>query len=116
MDVVGIGFPCIDFLINVDRFPVPNSYAMLQDFSWQGGGKVSTALVALGRLGIKTRLIAAMGDDVFAKFLIADFRRHGVDTSKLKIDPEGTTTLSVPLSDTQTGSRSFLCSSSTCKK
>lgn len=115
MDVVGIGFPCIDLLLNVDEFPQPNSYARLQDYSWQGGGKVATALVALGRLGVETGLLSVMGGDPFAKFLIGDFQRHSVDTSHVIIDPAGTTTLSVPLSDTATGSRSFLFSFSTCR-
>lgn len=116
MDVVGVGYPCIDFLLNVDAFPAAESHCLLRDYSWQGGGPVPTALVALGRLGACAGLIGVVGGDSFGRFLSEDFRRHGVDTSRLVVDEAGETSLSVPVSDRQTGSRSFIFNFGTCRK
>jgi sulfofructose kinase len=116
MDVVGIGFPCIDFLINVDQFPETNSAAILREFSWQGGGKVATALVTLGRLGVETGFAGVVGGDAFGTFLVEDFKRHGVDTSRLIVDAAASTSLSVPISEKLTGGRSFIFNFGTCRK
>ena len=60
MDVVGIEIPCIDLLVHVDRLPRENEGARLLEYSWQGGGKVATALVTLARLGAKTGVIGVL--------------------------------------------------------
>ena len=116
MDVVGIGYPCIDFLINIDKFPESNSGTRLRDYSWQGGGKVPTALVALGRLGIPTGLLGTAGDDAFGMFNIEDFKRHGVDTSRFIIDRGKSTSLSIPISETEKHARSFIFNFGTCRR
>lgn len=116
MDVVGIGFPCIDFLINVDRFPATDSAAILRDYSWQGGGKVATALVTLGQLGVSTGFVGVVGGDAFGSFIAEDFKRHGVDTSRLVVDAAASSSLSVPISEKLTGGRSFIFNFGTCRK
>jgi sulfofructose kinase len=116
MDVVGIGYPCIDFLINIDKFPVSNTGTHLKDYSWQGGGKVPTALVALGRLGASTGLIGTAGDDAYGKFCVEDFKRHGVDLSRFIIDKGASTSLSIPVSETEKQTRSFIFNFGTCRR
>jgi sulfofructose kinase len=116
MDVVGIGYPCIDFLINIDRMPESNGATLLREYSWQGGGKVPTALAALGRLGVHSGLIGAVGGDTFSRFCVEDLERHCVDTSRMKVDPEGTTSLSIPISETEKRTRSFIFNFGTCRK
>ena len=75
IEVVGIGNPIMDFLIHTNKIPVTNGVSRLMDYSWQGGGKVPSALVALGRLGVKTGIIGVVGDDAFGRFCIEDFKK-----------------------------------------
>lgn len=107
MDVVGIDNACMDFIVQIDKIPASNSYEVLRNYSWQGGGKVPTALVALGRLGIETGLIGFFGSDFFGKFCIEDLNRHKVDTSHMICDGADTT-LSICLAERLTKGRSFI--------
>ena len=107
MDVVGIDNVCMDFIIQIEKIPATNSYERLINYSWQGGGKVPTALVALGRLGIETGLIGLAGKDPFGEFCIEDLKRHMVDTSRM-IREDTNTTLSICLAERKTKGRSFI--------
>lgn len=106
-DAIGIESPCIDFALNVDQLPSPNLGAELFDYSWQGGGKLSTGMLAAARLGARCALMGPIGDDVFSRSCLHDFERHGVITSHLKVK-EGTTSLSVVISDHETHGRSII--------
>ena len=108
MDVVGIDNPIVDMLLHIDRIPHTNSFVEMKRYSFQGGGKVSTALVALGRLGAETGMIGIVGKDSFGAFCIDDFKRHRVDTSKIKLIDNFNTPLSVCLVEKETSGRSFI--------
>ena len=116
IEVVGIGDPIMDFLIHTNRIPVTNGVSRLKDYSWQGGGKVPTALVALGILGVRTGIIGVVGADAFGRFCIDDFKRHNVDTSRLIVDPNGRTTFCICLSEQESQGRSFNGRGSTVRK
>ena len=116
IEVVGIGDPIMDFLIHTNRIPVTNGVSRLKDYSWQGGGKVPTALVALGILGVRTGIIGVVGADAFGRFCIDDFKRHNVDTSRLIVDPKGRTTFCICLSEQESQGRSFNGRGSTVRK
>ncbi len=107
-DIVGIGTPCIDLNVNVDKLPDPNSYVPLRQHSWQGGGKVATGLVTAARLSAKCAFWGAVGDDLYGRFCVADFKKHHIDTSGLYLRHQQTTDLSIVLSDSATLSRSFI--------
>ncbi len=108
MDVVGIDNPIMDCLLSLNKIPASNSYERLDGYSWQGGGKVSTAFIALGRLGIETGIIGVIGNDPFGRFCIKDFQRHKVDTSRLIIEDGASTTLSFVLIEKEKKARSFM--------
>lgn len=108
IDVVGIGYPVMDFLIHTKTFPIPNGGGQLEEYSWGGGGKVASALVALGRLGVDSGIIGVVGDDAFGRFCIDDFNRHRVDTSRMVVDPESQTAFCICISDAETQGRSLI--------
>lgn len=108
MDVVGIERPCMDCLLHVRELPKPNEGSEILETSWQGGGKVATALVALGRLGARCAMIGEVGNDSYGKFCIKDFEDHNVDTSHLYVVEDGQTPLSFVLSDDETKGRSIM--------
>lgn len=111
MDVVGIDNPMLDMLLHVDRIPCTNSYEKMKLYSFQGGGPVSTALVALGRLGAEAGMVGIVGMDHFGAFCVDDFKRHNVDTSHVKSEPGVNTTLSVCIVEKETSGRSFIIKS-----
>ncbi len=107
MDIVGIGQPIKDFLMVIDKMPAENSFTALEDYSSQGGGKVSTALVAASRLGMKCAVMGTVGQDQKGRFVRDDFIRHGIDTSHLIERREGETGYCVCLAERSTQNRRF---------
>ncbi|MGI6665715.1 MAG: carbohydrate kinase family protein [Christensenellaceae bacterium] len=74
--------------------------------TWQGGGKVSSALTAVGQLGGISSMIGMIGADSYGDFLLHDFAYYNVDTSRMIQD--GNNAFSVVLSDLQTHGRNIL--------
>jgi len=107
-DIVGIDFPCQDFVLNVDHLPTPNQGARVSASSWQGGGKVASGIVSSARQGAKCAIMGAVGDDIFGKFCYEDFKRHGIDVSSLIMRKDRYTQLNIVLSDKATMGRSIL--------
>lgn len=114
-DVVGIDMPCFDFAINLSTLPKPNSSQHFQELSFQGGNKVSTGMVAAARLGAKCAMAGAVGGDVFGRFCLEDFERHGI-ACQVKVRKGETTALSFVLSDQETQGRSILYHPGTCSR
>ena len=107
MNVAGIGTPYFDQLLSIDVLPVTDNGARTLESSWQYGGKVPTALVALARLGYTASIHANVGG-IFGKCIRRDFERHGIDCSHL-VDIPGTQSGAVVcLAEKSTGGRSFL--------
>jgi sugar/nucleoside kinase (ribokinase family) len=107
-DIVGICTPCMDLNVNVKNFPVRGRMENANQISWQGGNKVSSGLVASARLGARCAIIGHVGDDVFGRFNLKDFNRHGIDTRAMTAAPSAATSLSIVLSDAATGERTFV--------
>jgi len=107
-EVVGIDMPCIDLNLNMNAFPKAGAGESINQTSWQGGGKVATGMAACARLGAKCAMMGCVGDDIFGNFIVNDFKRHGIDTSAMKIKPDQSSSLSIVLSEKAEGSRTFL--------
>lgn len=106
--VVGIDYPCLDYIVGTDRLPPTNGEADIDCESWQGGGMVPTALVALGRLGVRSGLMGISGDDIYGRYCAADLERHNVDTSRVLVDPGSTTDFCICVAERSTQGRSFI--------
>ena len=106
--VVGIDMPCMDLNVALPTFPQADHGERINQLNWQGGGKVASGMVACARLGISCAMLGAVGDDIFGKFIIADFKKHGIDTSGMRITEGGTSSMSVVLSEAEKGSRTIL--------
>lgn len=108
MDVVGIETPCVDLLANIPKIPEANRGTRLQNYSWQGGGKVSSAMVAAARLGARCGMIGVVDGGTYGKFCLDDFKDHGIDVSRMIIDEDGETPFSIVLADDETHGRSII--------
>lgn len=111
MDVAGLDFPCMDCLIHLSHLPEPNESMRVMENSWQSGGKVSTALAALGRLGAKAAILGSVCGDHWGRFCKEDLEFHGVDTTRLRVT-EGRMGLNYVLSDDVSQGRNILYSGS----
>jgi len=63
LDVVGVGINVIDYLFRVPHFPESNTKMDALGATIQGGGLTATAMVACGRLGLRTRYIGKFGSN-----------------------------------------------------
>ena len=84
-DVVGLGLNSVDLLCELKTFPVFNSKSEASNISYEGGGQVATAMVALSRLGLNVSYIGSIGDDEFGKFSIDSLRNEGVNVENVTI-------------------------------
>ena len=61
MEVVGIGVPYYDMVINVSKMPGLDGAAGANEAFYQGGGKVATAMAAAARLGRRASRYCGQG-------------------------------------------------------
>jgi len=115
LDVVGLGYCSYDYLAMVPQRPEFDADTQtLTDFATDGGGPVSTALVALARLGAGTAYIGVLGDDAHGQALGAMFAVEGVDCSRLRWAAGCRSQVCVILVEQRTGRRSILCHRPNC--
>jgi len=81
-DIIGLGMNCVDCLLKVPSI-TDLSHKHVLDWSIQGGGKAATAVVAAARLGAKTSIMTKVGEDEAGDFVISDFKKYGVDVSRI---------------------------------
>ena len=81
-DIVSIGEPMIEF--NQTR---PGAPEYLQGY----GGDSSNMVIAAARAGARTAYVTRVGDDEFGRLFLELWRREGVDTRGVAVDPEAHT-------------------------
>lgn len=109
MDVVGIGTPYYDMVINVSKMPGLDGAVGANEAFYQGGGKVATAMAAAARLGRSAGMMAKVGENHRGQFIINDFRYNGVDTSAIIVDAPGTSSpFCLSLSEEEHKTRIFI--------
>jgi ribokinase len=108
---VGLGTCAYDILAITPRMPAFDDVHMtpLTGLVHDGGGQVSTALVALARLGVRTGYLGVVGGDLEGHFLVDQFVRAGVDTARLRLQAERRTNVCLLLVEESTGRRAILC-------
>ena len=75
-ELIAYGTPFIDNLVHIDHLPThKDEGARILQTSWQGGGKVSSALTAFGQLGGYSTMLGVAGADSYGEFLIRDYQR-----------------------------------------
>ncbi len=84
-DCLGLGIALVDILMQLKDYPRAGGKADAERTTIQGGGPIPTAMVTLSRLGKKPTLLAAVGDDIFGKFAVAELKKDKVDTSLIVV-------------------------------
>ncbi len=107
-DVIGLGASTVDILSLVDHLPAEDEDMRGTDISVQGGGPVATAMVTLARLGARTAMIDAIGDDWRGALIRDEFQREGVAVDTLKVGHGWTSPTSCILVKSDNGARSIV--------
>jgi 5-dehydro-2-deoxygluconokinase len=76
-DLISMGRACLDLYANEIGVP----FAEIKNFAAYVGGCPANIVVGVQRLGLKTAMLAAVGDDPVADFVVKFLADEGVDTS-----------------------------------
>ena len=104
-DVVGLGLNATDTVIRVRQFPALGGKERLLSSSMQAGGQIATALVTCQRLGLRTRYVGKLGDDIGGRFQLASLRREGLDLRYIRVARRTPNQLAYIIVDEATGER-----------
>jgi len=74
----------VDLLGSVERFCGRDEAVQLKDLTISPGGHAGNCAIALTRLGVSSRLFAAIGGDVFAHIVLQALEEAAVDTNFIK--------------------------------
>ena len=113
-DVIGLGQPIQDLLVELEQLPETNHNLAMNDYIFQGGGNVATAMVASGMMGLKAAMIGSVGDDLFGNALLADFEFNGVDTSHIIVESGTRTDFCICVTERAVEGKEFISKQGTC--
>jgi sulfofructose kinase len=107
-DAVALGLNAVDHLIVVPQYPEFNTKTGFISHRLSAGGQAASAMVALARLGLKSRYIGSVGDDDLGQFQIRSINSEGVDSSGITIVPGAETQTAFILVDQSNGERTIV--------
>jgi sulfofructose kinase len=85
--IVCAGITTLDFIYAIDAMPTEPLKYRSNTMVTSGGGLAGNAATACARLGAKVKLVARLGDDVWAGAMIDELVRDGVDCSLVRRCP-----------------------------
>ncbi|MBI5879067.1 MAG: carbohydrate kinase family protein [Chloroflexi bacterium] len=86
-DIVGVGQCVMDRIVRVEALPAPGRTTVTTSDVEVGGGMTANALVAASHLGLRTAIVAGIGDDDTGRRIRRDLEMEGVDTRGLVARP-----------------------------
>jgi len=89
-DIVGLGTLAMDVLVQVDRLPGPDGFAVVTGRSYLPGGSGTNVIAQAARLGAAAAYIGKVGDDQLGGQIIDSLQAEGVDTAGMRVLPGGT--------------------------
>jgi sugar/nucleoside kinase (ribokinase family) len=96
-DLLCIGGISLDLMLTASNVPELDEKLVVDFAGRAGGGLVANAACAASRLGLSTAWAGAVGDDEYARFLLDDFARFGVDAAFAETIPGAATNFCVIL-------------------
>jgi len=73
------------FILNYSRYPVSGETLRVNSMRIEHGGKGSNQAIGIRRMGLDTKIIAAVGSDAFGELAIKKWKSEGIDISGVKI-------------------------------
>ncbi len=106
--VVGIGANVHDTLIVLPEYPAEDTKLRAKSKLSVGGGPCATGLVACAKLGQSCAFLGNVSDDESGKFLIADFKKYGVETKYMTAKENCDSFVSYVMLSEKTASRTIV--------
>ncbi len=91
MKIAVIGSTNIDVVSYIDKVPAGGETRAAQNFHTAHGGKGANQAVAAAKLGADVLMVSAVGNDLFGKGALENYRNNKIDTSRVSV-VEGTAT------------------------
>jgi len=97
LDVLAVGELCPDFILSgiKARAPVLGTEQEMGGYRLVLGSATALCTVALARLGLRTAMVARVGDDEYGRFCVGRLREEEVDVAGIIVDAERATGLTV---------------------
>jgi ribokinase len=83
--IVVVGSSNMDLVVKSLRIPVPGETVMGGEFLMVAGGKGANQAVAAAKLGAKVFFVARLGNDLFGRKSLDNFRLEGLDTTYVSL-------------------------------
>lgn len=87
-EILIIGSSNTDMVIKAEKLPLPGETVLGGEFFMSQGGKGANQAVAAARLGGQVTFVAKLGDDMFGQQALQQYKREGINTDFVVIDPE----------------------------
>src|SRR3954462_12024126 len=71
----------MDLFIETPRFPKPGEAILGSNFRRAPGGKGANQAYTIARMGMRTAIVGAVGEDAFGDEMVANLQSVGVDAS-----------------------------------
>jgi sugar/nucleoside kinase (ribokinase family) len=107
-DAVALGLNAVDHLVVVPHYPEFNTKVAFIAHKFAPGGQCATAMVALSRLGLRTKYIGKIGDDDIGRFQMKSLADEGVEASGVMIVDGVESQTAVIIIDRENGERTIL--------
>lgn len=85
--ILVIGSSNVDFIMGVDSLPGVGETVTDGAFQQTYGGKGANQAVAAARAGGQVTFITGLGEDIYAPTILANFRRDGIRTEHILVQP-----------------------------
>jgi sulfofructose kinase len=115
-DVVGVGLNATDTLLIVPRFPAYAGKVPFEEEHLSPGGQVASAMVACARLGLRTKYIGAVGDDLRGRVQMESLQGTGINLDHVLIRRNCPNQSAYIIIDRSTGERTVLWRRDDCLK
>lgn len=86
--IIVIGSSNTDMVIKSARVPKPGETLLGGQFFMNAGGKGANQTVAVARLGGTVKFVSSLGNDVFGKRALENFKKEGIDTKYVSISDD----------------------------
>ncbi|KAM6324203.1 ketohexokinase [Aegotheles albertisi] len=108
--ILCVGLVCLDVISVVRAYPPEDSDTRCLSQRWQRGGNASNSCTVLALLGAPVAFMGSLAPGHAADFILADFRRRGVDVSHVAWQPRGDVPCACCVVSAASGSRTIVLS------
>ncbi len=86
--ILVVGSSNTDMVIKTKNFPLPGETVLGGEFMMNPGGKGANQAVSAARLGAEVSFLSKVGNDIFGKQALQNFKKEGINTDFVFSDPD----------------------------